>query len=173
MGWSKGTKRSDTPSCQSRPADEACGDTDDSQMLALSDYPEASPRGISEVQRRSVPDSFSLAEVLPPLPSSMSYAPAQSPESDASELIDLASQDSLASFALSRQPGKLSQADLQAMRLLNVAQASKDGKLKEVNDALTGLEKLVTPKVTNTVTNNVVILKAMERVNRRKGLLEE
>lgn len=113
-------------------------------------------------------------EVLPALPDSMTYAPVTVESESASPPIELTSLESLASFALSRSPGKLSRADLEAMRLLIVAQASKAGKLKEVNDALTGLEKLVEPKqAVKTVTNNTVILGALDRVRRRQGLVEE
>lgn len=104
----------------------------------------------------------------------MTYAPVTVESESASPPIELTSLESLASFALSRSPGKLSRADLEAMRLLIVAQASKAGKLKEVNDALTGLEKLVEPKqAVKTVTNNTVILGALDRVRRRQGLVEE
>lgn len=173
MGSSRDTKKSGIRFSQTKQAQGVSDGIDDSPTPCRSDSDAPLPKATFELRRQSAPDTFSLAEVLPPLPASMSYAPVQSTESDAYEQIDLASQENLASFALSLRPGKLSPADLQAMRLLNVAQASRDGKLKEVNDALTGLEKLVVPKETKTVTNNTVILAAMERVNRRKGLLEE
>lgn len=102
----------------------------------------------------------------------MSYAPVSEAGTDASPDIDLTAKD-LASYALSLSPGKLSQTDLKAAGILLMAQAAKGGNLREANVALTTLTKLAAPPAAaKTVTNNTVIIGALERIRRRQGVLE-
>lgn len=139
----------------------------------LTDY-STEPSLAEKLSKQTVSEEFLPTEVLPALPTSMSYVPVTKEEPARAPIV-LKSVEDLASFALSLSPGKLSRADLEAMRLLLVAQASAGGNLKEVNAALGGLEKLIEPKQAKqtTVTNNTVILGALDRVRKRQGLIEE
>ena len=126
----------------------------------------------TEASKPTPADHYDLAEVLPALPNSMSYAPVSTLGTDASSDIDLTGRE-LASFALSLSPGKLSQTDLKAAGILLMAQAAGAGQLKEANSALTTLTKLVAPPAAGkTVTNNTVIIGALERIRQRQGVLE-
>lgn len=172
MRSSDGGKKSATPTPPTSTTKKSQDGTH-SLTAPLQGQDDSTPSAPTTQPYRPTPvEQYDLAEVLPALPTSMSYVPVSAASADASPDIDLTSQE-LASFALTLSPGKLSQTDLKAAGILLMAQAARGGNLREANSALTTLTKLATPPpAAKTVTNNTVIIGALERIRARQGVLE-
>lgn len=112
--------------------------------------------------------------LLEPSGSTPTYALAESSKVDApvSFQIHIAG-GTLASFARSRSPGKLSRADLKAMALELFAECCDIGKAREAASVLKTLADLV-PETTGPKTVDLdLVQKAMQRIERARGKVHD